>query len=290
MPRACFKLNERSCDAAEIQLTNRRAWEERQLEEKVFVALKSEEKDSRVREAIWYSSSKDDLIAQLERREDGAEPHLEDRQEPKETKTYYAKIGNEFKQALDGMRTTIPVLMTMLPVFKDFSFRIDLEKYVIEHGIAGGELKDWKIFELDAHHAANLRATGRKLEAITGFQATLPKMFIMGLVAIYDGFLGNLLKEAIRLKPGALSSDKTLTLAELRSLKSVESATEYFIEREVDGVLRGSHRQQLEWIKKRFNIDVEDTFEKLPEFLEICERRNLFTHNNGIINQSSCRF
>src|SRR3990172_12156259 len=95
----------------------------------------------------------------------------------------------------------------------------------------------------------------RKVNVVAEFQKIAPEMFLVGLVAVYDGFLGNLLKECFTLKPEIISgSEKPLTLAELKTLGSVDRATEYVMERETENILRGSHAQQFDWLKKQMNI------------------------------------
>jgi len=56
------------------------------------------------------------------------------------------------------------------------------------------------------------------------------------------------------------------------------------IEKEVESVIRDSHHQQVYLIEKKVNVTLRKALKIWPEFIEICERRNLLAHTDGIVS------
>ena len=121
----------------------------------------------------------------------------------------------------------------------------------------------------------------------------LPRMFIVTLMCQYDAFIGNLVRFVLALKPEILnSSEKRLTFQQLINFKDMEAVKEYIINKEVETILRDSHEEQFKWFENKLGINLQSDEELLKTFYEITERRNVYTHNNGIINSSyidNCR-
>jgi len=108
----------------------------------------------------------------------------------------------------------------------------------------------------------------------------------VSLISRFDEFLGQLLKIVLRLHPEWLkSSDKTITYRELVSLESIDKAIIGLIHKEVENLLRGSHEDQIKFIDEKLKLGIHDCFTRLPEFLELAERRNLCVHTGGRVSQ-----
>ena len=55
---------------------------------------------------------------------------------------------------------------------------------------------------------------------------------------------------------------------------------------EIDGVLRSSFDDQVGWIERRASVDkIETNHKDWPLLIEVLERRNLFVHAAGVVNQ-----
>ncbi len=65
---------------------------------------------------------------------------------------------------------------------------------------------------------------------------------------------------------------------------SVEAARERIIEKEVETVIRDSHVQQIEWLEKKLSMPLRKDLKIWPQFVEICERRNLISHIDGVVS------
>ncbi len=79
------------------------------------------------------------------------------------------------------------------------------------------------------------------------------------------------------------SAERTLTLSQLLELGSIEKATTYLLDKEVESVLRKSHADQFSWMENKFDIKLREGLTSWPAFIEITERRNLFAHADGVV-------
>ena len=88
-------------------------------------------------------------------------------------------------------------------------------------------------------------------------------------------------------KPDALSMiNQDIKFSELSTFTSIEEAKKHLIWREIDLLLRNSHIEHLKWLEKKCKINGLTTDNKwLLNFIEVTERRNLFVHNDGIVNK-----
>lgn len=91
-------------------------------------------------------------------------------------------------------------------------------------------------------------------------------------------------------KPELLSSsEKNLSFKDLVGLGSIDAAREFIIEKEIKSVIRLSHSDQIAWLEKKLSIPLTKELKIWPAFIELCERRNIFTHTNGVVSSQYCR-
>lgn len=115
--------------------------------------------------------------------------------------------------------------------------------------------------------------------------ASLPQSFLVTLVSEFDAFMGKLLKLLFSTKPQALeASDKQISLTQVLKLGSIDDFRAAIIDKEVEAFLRLSHSDQFSYFEKRFGVKIKQDLHVWSEFIELTERRNLFVHNEGIVN------
>ncbi|OHB57240.1 MAG: hypothetical protein A2Y12_16750 [Planctomycetes bacterium GWF2_42_9] len=119
----------------------------------------------------------------------------------------------------------------------------------------------------------------------------LPQNSIINLIISFDVLIGSLAKNVYYCRPEILDgSDKSLKFSELVKFGDLNKAREYVIEKEIDLILRGGHDEQIEWFEKYMNNNFNfRKFVSWSNFIEICERRNLFVHSNGNISDQYIR-
>jgi len=183
----------------------------------------------------------------------------------------------------------------MLPTFVRISGSIydqikhDFDKLIEDHAedCEYDDQGNLETYILDVDYMRRHRTLQRAKADTAIFSNQLPRMAIVTLVSIYDAYLGRLLRAMFNVKPDLLnSSGRSLSYSEIIQFDSIEDATETVIEQEIDELLRKSHSEQIEWIGKRTGINLSTDFDLWPTFIEVAERRNLFVHADGRVNQS----
>ena len=81
-------------------------------------------------------------------------------------------------------------------------------------------------------------------------------------------------------------SERSLKLSELQTFSSVQEAIAYLATQEAEAVQRGSFDDKLKHFGKQLSIDLKPLASYRDEISEIALRRNLLTHNQGIVNKT----
>ena len=185
---------------------------------------------------------------------------------------------------LDGLLTTLPFLAVAVDaLFEQTTSRYNtfLDKKGTLLG-SSGEMESYAISPMDHDRLSTLR---RQLEGVAVTSKVLPRSFIVALVSEYDCFLSRVLSCLFDLQPELLTpSARVLTFAQLKEFKTVEAATAFLVEKEIESVLRKSHADQFKWLEKRFGLTLTTGLEVWPAFIEVTERRNLFAHCDGLVS------
>jgi hypothetical protein len=141
---------------------------------------------------------------------------------------------------------------------------------------------------------------GRKLkslEDVKEFMGHLRKMrtadrmfrqnIVVSVVSKFDEFLADLLREFYKANPNWLRNpSKTITYKELFEAESVDRLRSDLIQREVENLMRDSHHAQIAFIDEKLKLGLQEEFTGWTAFLEITERRNIFVHNGGCVNDA----
>ncbi|MFC2968608.1 hypothetical protein [Acidimangrovimonas pyrenivorans] len=81
------------------------------------------------------------------------------------------------------------------------------------------------------------------------------------------------------------TSDREIKFSDLITYESIDDARKEIIDAEIESVLRKSHHEQFLWMERRFSMKLREGIDVWPEFVELCERRNLLTHTGGVVSQ-----
>jgi hypothetical protein len=175
----------------------------------------------------------------------------------------------------------------------ELSYATHLRPVLEERAVLESSLPDRDIYSFDLHDTQSIFRGIQDLYAGVAGLTRLPRLLLIGLIGQYDVFLQTLIRVALANKPEAVGRIKgTLTASELVKFASINMALEHLIDGEIDAILRQSHAEQLESFGKLFNVEVTRRDEYVKDFLEICERRNVLVHNDGIANSTyldNCR-
>lgn len=209
-----------------------------------------------------------------------------------EAHTPFDDILGAYLETLNGLLNSAPLIMLVLPAYANAVFDNEIVAPVEKSGKRmKSRTQNTVVYEVDGHVLPPVFMALDRIKSIVAFRELAPGMFLNALVAVYDGFLSRLLKHIFSSNSALIGADnKQLTFAEIEKLGSIAAAKEYIIEREVERILRGSHAESSDELKAYFNINLQDEFPQYLLFLDICARRNLFTHNNGIVSQGYIDF
>lgn len=113
----------------------------------------------------------------------------------------------------------------------------------------------------------------------------ISESLFVSLISKYDAFLNNLLINLYNIKPEIInSSDKKISFSDFYSMKDIDLAKKYIIEKEVESVLRDSHEEHFRYLENKLWMKLREDLDIWWKFIELTERRNLIVHNNWIIN------
>lgn len=115
--------------------------------------------------------------------------------------------------------------------------------------------------------------------------ALLRRGLLSNLTTSFEVLTGHLIREYYRRFPEALSEEMKLTLAELRESGTMEAAEGLLVQREIDMLLFKPLDELLGHVLKRFSLPAELLNPHKMTLQEIFLRRNLFVHNQGVVNR-----
>lgn len=108
---------------------------------------------------------------------------------------------------------------------------------------------------------------------------------LISLVSSTEWFLSQLLHKYYDAFPESAGiKGRSLTLKELQEIGTVEEAREYLLEEHIEGVLRGSFSEWMEFLKASLHLSMSYVDEFRDQMVEVYQRRNLLVHNGGIVN------
>lgn len=142
--------------------------------------------------------------------------------------------------------------------------------------------------EIDPTRAMQLVRAAKLLAKAAPMQSTLLlESGLISLMSSLEALVADLIHAFYSQFPDALpADDRTLSLAELRVIGSIEEAEMFLRSKEVDSVLRESLDSQLLYFGKRLKIDLVALAPNKPVLVEVAQRRNLLVHNRGVVNRT----
>jgi hypothetical protein len=189
---------------------------------------------------------------------------------------------------METYRNMIPFTLEMSPLVSGVMASSEIGDFVKERGAEIIELSTeaHSVFQVPTGYLSPLIQRHEAAIAAVKGAEHLPEIAVIGLVSVYDAYLGKLLKVIFSLhEEMVLTSDREIKYSDLLMFDSIEQARSSLIDKEVETVLRNSHHDHFAWMENRFGIKLREGLTAWPDFIEVCERRNLFTHTGGIVSQ-----
>ena len=212
-------------------------------------------------------------------------PRQNSKKKKKARKIFFLALHNEAAEAVSALRALHRVTKLITSASAPLQFEYTLRAALKKHSSLAFSDQARDIYEVHRSHGRAISGAFR--DTASGIEAAIhfPKLLLIALISGYDVFLQKLIKAAFKAQPKLRTGvERNISLGELSEFSSIGEASEYLIEREIDGILHEDHLSQMRAINKLFNIKVDTDEPKSQAFLELCERRNLYTHNAGLVN------
>lgn len=137
-----------------------------------------------------------------------------------------------------------------------------------------------------ARDFAEFTDTIRRLEELSRQRSTevLARSLFTQLFAEFDSYIGQLLK-IIYLKNDQLLKgiSREISLTDLLDYEDLNAVKLSMLEKEIETFRRDSYIEQFSNLEKKFNLPLKK-FKEWPDFVELSQRRNILTHNGGVIS------
>lgn len=116
------------------------------------------------------------------------------------------------------------------------------------------------------------------------YPGMLFEMAFIYFVAAFEAYMQDVVELTLRYRPEILKSGKQLTVERIIELTQTGGLIEFLAEREVGELGYRSFREQADYYREKFKLEIAAMAE-IEQLIEIHARRNLLVHNGGIINR-----
>lgn len=189
---------------------------------------------------------------------------------------------DSFINKIDSLAETLPLAMVAISRARKDSHKT-FDAFVAECC----EFKeDAETLSVPVDRVSEFERLRKRLSKAAIASESVPRSFLVALVSDYDAYLSGLLRILFAYHPEALNAtEKNFSYSDLISFESIDAVREFIIEKRIENVLRDSHAAQFVWLEGKFSLPLKKELASWPHFIELTERRNLFVHNDGVVNQ-----
>lgn len=115
--------------------------------------------------------------------------------------------------------------------------------------------------------------------------ATMEKSLFIYLFAAFDKYIGDLVAVLYQSNPDLYKNiNIEISLSEVLQYKSMDELRQVMLDKEIETLRRKGYIDQFKDLEKKFSITLTK-FDRWPYFIECAQRRNLFTHCDGIVSK-----
>lgn len=224
------------------------------------------------------------------------EKHEENEEEPEKAEDSSAqsdhaeikRIHAEFAQSMFGYIDVLPLIATLAPSMVHGIQQRHIANFLEENCSEKTEKEENEDFVVPIEkygEFGNIVETSFTTELVA---KQVPKMLTIGVVSSLEHLMALLFKEILKAKPYLIeNSDKTISIRDVFSAGGTEEFKQQAIEQEIERIMRSRFDEQIDWLENQLDIKekISNDYDRWDKLVEIVERRNLFAHANGIVNQ-----
>ncbi len=117
-------------------------------------------------------------------------------------------------------------------------------------------------------------------------QVLTSRSLLVSLVSQWDNFFARTISAFSNLQPAKFKDVfLKVSLENLDDFSSLDQIRQSIIQSDIDSVMYKSHEDQLKWFSEKTDIGWLKEKQSWSAFTELTERRNLFVHNDGVVNK-----
>lgn len=125
----------------------------------------------------------------------------------------------------------------------------------------------------------------REIQSVERRNELIYQNALINLITVYERAFGKIILNYYTKNSERLGQDKTIKLFEIKKMNSISEIIDYLIINEVKNLMHKGVKEWHEFIKKKFSAKLNYYYTNRRKIEEIFERRNLYAHNDGIINE-----
>ncbi|MCK4711704.1 MAG: hypothetical protein KAT26_02360 [Marinosulfonomonas sp.] len=146
-------------------------------------------------------------------------------------------------------------------------------------------------FTLNMRDSQSVSKSLSKTTQIVKTAGVMKRSALASLLSEYEAFIADLLTLAIEIRPEIVVDDEPrISLSDISDFSSLEELKEAQIKQRLDDMLRNSsHKEVLEWIGKKFKVELFGDTQLIADFVEVCQRRHLISHAGSKVNKRYVR-
>ena len=143
-------------------------------------------------------------------------------------------------------------------------------------------------FDVPIKHRKEWNDLSKEKDRIDNALREYPRSLFIHLISVYDHFFSKMIKCYLTSVQGSImvcGADKSVSYQEIMGCSSLDELKNKIIEQEIDNLMRGSHKAQLDWLFSKVKGPNEINEDLVKSFIEMAERRNLFVHTDGVVSK-----
>jgi hypothetical protein len=201
-----------------------------------------------------------------------------------------AKLGAEFIHRVDEMRRAATIALPAIN--KYIKEKLAACTDIFEQYAEADKTADDKSISImlpnDVRERVRIMGAIKEFDRIrrTKMLKIVERSLFIGLFSELDAFMGNLLTIIYTKQPALLKSiRREVSLTDLLQFESLDAVKQDMLDKEIDSFRRDSYIEQFSALENKFSFKTLRKFPEWSEFVEISQRRNLMTHNGGIVTE-----
>ncbi|MGK9263964.1 hypothetical protein KXS15_23780 [Sinorhizobium meliloti] len=215
-----------------------------------------------------------------------SERHDED--ELAELDSGFAEQFRLFRESMLSYIQLLPVVASLVPMVNKGVRNSIGSEFLVAHGREIVSEGDRKIFELPIAQRHEWVVLNQHLSTSRLVGKQVPKMLLIGIVSTFEHFQSRLFSKILESKPHKyLSDDRSVTLADITRYGSFDELKKNILERDVENIMRESFVLQISKLESLLELKeaIRNGYSDWKDLVEIFERRNLFAHADGRVNE-----